>query len=69
MGCITSKPLVSSPRRHNSATNSENLETGQRSHKASRYGAISGSPERSELTWHQQSLVGVARWPDKEYNR
>ncbi|MCD5997539.1 type III effector [Pseudomonas sp. CDFA 602] len=69
MGCITSKPLVSSPRWHNSATNSENLETGQRSHKASRYGAISGSPERSELTWHQQSLVGVARWPDKEYNR
>ncbi|WP_218555441.1 XopAH/AvrB family type III secretion system effector [Xanthomonas euvesicatoria] len=33
------------------------------------FGVLPGPPKKMGLTRRQQSLIGVARWPDKKYNK
>ncbi|RMP10537.1 XopAH/AvrB family type III secretion system effector [Pseudomonas syringae group genomosp. 3] len=69
MGCISSKPQVMSPSRHYSSPDAEPA-TARTSHRRSaRYGELSGPPAQTGLTYYQQSLIGVARWPDPQYNQ
>ncbi|POD78434.1 type III effector [Pseudomonas syringae group genomosp. 3] len=71
MGCISSKPQVASPSNHSfseaSYSGTARAESSQR--RPLRYGELPGPPAHSNLTYYQQSLVGVARWPDPKYNR
>ncbi|WP_074843453.1 MULTISPECIES: hypothetical protein [Pseudomonas syringae group] len=64
MGCISSKPQVASPSNHSFSGNSEASYSGTARAESSqrrplRYGELPGPPAHSNLTYYQQSLVGV----------
>ncbi|RQM37110.1 XopAH/AvrB family type III secretion system effector [Erwinia psidii] len=69
MGCISSKPQVSSPRHyyaesvHSGRASSEMDVSSHRIHTG-----LSG-PQSSSLSYNEQCLIGVARWPDNQYNQ
>ncbi|AXF76430.1 hypothetical protein LU631_18485 [Erwinia tracheiphila] len=74
MGCVSSKQTssVDSSQRYQQsvAEEYETSHTGQTSPRVPRYGELPGpSPsQQSLLNYYQQSLIGVARWPDPKYN-
>ncbi|MCF5803733.1 MULTISPECIES: XopAH/AvrB family type III secretion system effector [Pseudomonas syringae group] len=74
MGCVSSNMSVSSSGSFRASNlnssdefraESSNVNSTSRS---PRFGELKG-PQVSRLTQHQQSLVGVARWPSSHFNR
>ncbi|QGT81614.1 XopAH/AvrB family type III secretion system effector [Pseudomonas coronafaciens] len=74
MGCASSNMSVSSSGsfRANSLSSPDHSRAESSSvnstSRSPRFGELKG-PQDSRLTQHQQSLVGVARWPNPNFNR
>ncbi len=73
MGCISSKPQTLSSEyaysgSQHSARSSESHAVSESSSQDGHYTGLVG-PQSPRLSYHQQCLVGVARWPDPQYNR
>ncbi|MEB6536495.1 hypothetical protein MXM51_18390 [Pantoea stewartii] len=74
MGCVSSKNSITSDSFRSYTLNSpdnfgaSSSSAVRRQGHSPRYGELKG-PQPSRLVPYQQSLVGVARWPDQRFNR
>ncbi|MFC0139449.1 XopAH/AvrB family type III secretion system effector [Erwinia mallotivora] len=69
MGCVSSKSQVSSPSHHYQESVHSGRVSGGNDVSTHRVHTGLSGPKSSSLSYNEQCLIGVARWPDNQYNQ